>query len=182
MANICDTVVQFMGDENMLNDLFSKLSDKSLYELASDFGLSKEYISSITSDYSPFRGDVIDIDAKSYRIYQNDAWVPHVAVWRAICKKAYNNDISFVYKAEEFGCDVFVNTDETGLFFPETIVCDYDTGCCNDVVYFTTETDFIKWFNETFDCNVRTIDAAKIVSAEKYEDGYITIGVFSRTL
>ena len=44
-------------------------------------------------------------------------WCPMTELWEAVAAKY--NDISFVYRAEEAGCDIFVNTDTSGIYIPE---------------------------------------------------------------
>lgn len=180
MSNICDTCIQFRGDENVLTDLFNRLKPESLSKIAQSFGISREETSAVTCDYSPFRGAVIDIDKSSYRIYQDDNWWPHVSLWTVICRKIYDDKISFVYKAEECGCGVYINTDDSGLFFPEKIVCDYDVNNESDVEYFCEEKEFLDWFNAKFGYDAKTIASAREFAKE--DDLYMSIGEFSSTL
>ena len=48
------------------------------------------------------------------RIDMETAWAPLPEVWDIMAKKY---DLSYVYIAEECGCEVYVNTDATGKFF-----------------------------------------------------------------
>lgn len=180
MANSCDTVVQFRGDERALDDLFGRISTKPLREIATDFDITETEAANISCDRSPFRGDVIDIDKSSYRLYQDDAWVPHVALWSVVCEKIYDNKISFVYKAEEPGDNIYINTDDSGLFFSEKFVCDYCFKEKSDVEYFPDERCFLHWLNKTFDVDAGTIDDAETMIIDKLvdDDEYITIGRF----
>ena len=180
MANSCDTVVQFRGDERALNDLLGRISTKPLRELAADFEITEGEAANTSCDRSPFRGDVIDVDKSAYRLYQDDAWVPHVALWSVVCEKIYGNKISFVYKAEEPGDNIFINTDDSGLFFPEKFVCDYCFRGQSDVEYFPDEQCFLHWLNKTFDIDANTVNNAETVIIDKFvdDDEYITIGHF----
>lgn len=180
MSNPCDTTIQFRGDENALMDLFNRLKPESLSKIAQSFGISREETSAVTCDYSPFRGDVVDIDKSSYRVYQDDAWWPHVSLWTVICHKIYDDKISFVYKAEESGCDVYINTDDSGLFFPEKIMCDYAVNGESDVMYFCEEKEFLDWFNNKFGYNAKTVAAAKAFAEN--DELCMSIGEFSPIL
>lgn len=183
MANICETTIQFRGDEEKLRDLFSKLKPMSLGKLAECFNITAN---DIPDESSPFRGDIVDIDEHSYRIYQDDAWSPNIGVWHAILRKHYAySDISFVYKAEEPGCSVYINTDDTGMFFPERYVCDYNIGDELGVLYFEKESDVLEWFNTLTKIDVanqRVTNINDIIPAfdDKFDDDemYLTIGHF----
>lgn len=179
MANICDTTIHFTGSEECLDDLFKHLVylfgiDKTdlIRDIAQGFGVS----------CSCRGGDIKYIDSQTHTIEQQDRWEPCVEIWEKICNDYYNGDISFVYRAEEPGSDIFINTDLTHLHFPEKIYCDYyvyelDAG---DVLCFTKETDFLKWLQTEFDLNVDSIDNAKGAFHQKYPDesNYLTIGIY----
>lgn len=181
MANTCCTDVQFTGDENAIKDLFKHLTTGWLGDIAEKFGISEADILAVSSDTQPLRGSIEDIDEKAYRIYQSDAWVPHTDIWRVISEKVYENKISYVFKAEECGDDIYVNTDTSGIYFPEKFVCDYEYNGESDVVYFEDEEDLLKWLSEKFGVTAENVSDAKDLLEEKCEDEndtYFTIGEF----
>lgn len=65
------------------------------------------------------------IDDDVLFIGTSTAWEPMCALWDAIIGKVYTDKISgdrklsYVYKAEEPGLGLYVNTDESGLYFEE---------------------------------------------------------------
>ena len=54
-----------------------------------------------------------------------DAWSPHLELWNKLLALPAFNKLSYVVKAEEGGCQVFVNTDVDGDIFPERFILDY---------------------------------------------------------
>lgn len=178
MANICDTTIQFGGDDDSLVDLFTKLvnlSAKEIYDLKNivdAFGVTPD------DAEEAIRGHIEDIDEHAYRLYQSDRWTPHIEVWTAICKQYYNDKIWFVYKAEEPGSDIYINTDTNGLYFPEKYVCDYSTNDNGDVRYFENEEEIIDWLKFEFGLEVSDISEAEEEFVERFPDGFLTIGEF----
>lgn len=179
MANICDTCIQFRGDDAKLQDLFSRLECKSLTEIAEQFDISELRL---YNEFNPFRGNIIDIDASSFCVYQEDAYEPHVEIWYELIRKHYNSALSFVYKSEGPDSNIFINTDDTGIHFPERYVCDYYTPETSDVCYFETEKDLVAWASELLGLgrSIISIDELPSLFKQKYgENGtYISIGHF----
>lgn len=171
MANICSTAIQFTGEEDALKDLFQRLDVGWLGNVAKEFDVQANT-----------GGDIEDFDDEVYRVWQSDRWTPNVEIWRQIIDKYYKNKISFVYIAEESGCGVFINTDETGEYFPAKYMCDYTIGQESDVIYFEDEKEFVDWVKEKFCVNVSTEEEAiQAVDDFNYScttDEFCTVGVF----
>lgn len=181
MANVCCTEVQFIGDETAIQDLFEHLSEDWLEEIAKKYEISEADVLAISDDSQPFRGSITSIDKNMHRICQSDGWVPHTDIWRVISKKAYDNKISIVFKAEEPGNSIYVNTDVSGIHFPERFVCDYEYNGESDVEYFESGKNLLNWLNEKFGIFTETVeDAEEILDemCENEDDAYFTIGAF----
>lgn len=175
MSNTCDTIIHFRGDEAQIKDLFSKLHEgMSHRELANIFNVSSA---------DDLRADITDIIDAEFTIHQSDAWMPHVELWDAIIEKHYKNNISYVYRAEEPGGDIYINTDTTGITFPEKYVLDYNINDKSDVIYFTNTDELLCWCNTELGFNETTVEglrAAANARLDDYEDEWFSLGVFTK--
>lgn len=131
MANICETTIAFFTTDtietltefrNMLTNIQTDnitFTHKYISEKL-DLGLTNlEY------------GDIMDIGEIEYsetgigfKVWQNDKWSPQLDLWDALIEKFFTNDdgcrlVDYVYEAEEPGCEIYINTDEGGDFFPD---------------------------------------------------------------
>lgn len=145
MANICSTAIQFTGEEEALKDLFEKIDCGWLGEIAETFDIAAEV-----------GGDIDGIDTGVYRIWQSDRWSPKVEIWRLIIDKYYKDKISFVYIAEEIGCGIYINTDETGEHFPEEYRVEYEIGREADTLYLSSEEELVETVNKLLSARVDT--------------------------
>lgn len=176
MANICDTRIHFKGEQTALDDLFSKLKTESLRDVAVKFGITQ---ADIPYDMGFTRGDIIDIDEKCYEITQNDAWYPRTSIWQAIINKYYKDELSFVYKAEEPGSDIYINTDTTRTYFTESFMCDYCVDNEDDTICFDDEQSLLDWANEKFNATAVTVDELRAYMDDYIgDDEYCTIGEY----
>ena len=104
----------------------------------------------------------------NFTIRQEDAWAPHTDMYDTYIQ-ALGLDIDCVYLAEEPGCEVYVNTDEAGIFFPYRYIVDnsYETE------YFETIHDALDYIcrqDEAFaDCT--TISEAQNIAADLVQQG-----------
>ena len=150
MSNICTMNIVFYGDDEIdLNKLFIKLHEmidlkncSYCNEILRDLGIDPE----VDVDF--------DIRAEMYsptylpglphpgiRIDADSAWNPCTEFVDFLLKKLLPTDtsIKYVYVAEEPGCEIYVNTDEKGMFFKEKLVIDFDDGSVSDREYYTKD-------------------------------------------
>ena len=60
-----------------------------------------------------------------------DAWTPQLGLWDKLLTMPAFNKLSYVVKAEESGCEIFINTDVDGDIFPERFILDYSAKTMN---------------------------------------------------
>lgn len=177
MSNTCDTIIHFRGDDALIADLFSKLHAGMTHkELADLFDVSSE---------DDFRANITDIESAENTIYQSDAWMPHVSLWDAIIEKHYKNNISYVYRAEEPSDNIYINTDTTGITFPEKYVIDYNINGKCDVMYFSSDDELINWCNTELGFNQTSVsgiqnEANAMLDEPDREDDRFTLGIFTK--
>jgi hypothetical protein len=89
-------------------------------------------------------------------IDENDAWSPKLDLWDEIMTLPEYNKLSYVARAEESGCEVFVNTDDSGTIFPELYILDYSVKVpsegkwMDDYVYFESIADLLSECKKLF--------------------------------
>lgn len=67
----------------------------------------------------------VDDDGRWYLIiYQDDAWYPITEVWDLFLAWCCP-DVKYVYCAEEPGCEIYINTDTSGLFFSDKYMVEW---------------------------------------------------------
>lgn len=143
MPNWCfSTVVFYTNQENVkelhrLHDELSRIMEtKSSVE--NDFGNS--WLGNVAAahglDYNKVRcrGTIDSIDDfnvkdPSFSICTSTAWGPTPDLWDAVCNDF--QEIDYVYCAEEDGCQVYVNTDQGGVYLEDRFLI--DSGCCDDL-------------------------------------------------
>ena len=64
----------------------------------------------------------IELNDDHVRVDMETAWGPLPEVWNLM---AENYGLAYVYVAEECGCEVYVNTDAEGRFFPKRYILNY---------------------------------------------------------
>lgn len=180
MSNICSTVIQFYGNETLLTNLFKKLSSEmSLSDLAGEFDI----------EFSPNErnGFIEYVDFEQHRVWQSDDWLPHMEIWNKIIDRYYvdeNGDrlVDFCYMAEEFGCGVYINTDESGEYFPELYRVEFCTKDTCDTIYFESTADLLDWFEEIFEVRTDNVNDLERIAADYIntdEGEYFTLGIFT---
>ena len=108
-------------------------------------------------------GDVVaDGNESSFSIAVEDAWGPHEYPIENLCRKF---GLQYVYCAEEPGCDVFVNTDISGKYYPQQYVLDDFNEYYE---YFDTEKELLDFVRKTFG---RSFESFEEVSHWAY-DGF----------
>jgi len=174
MANICNTTVQFQGDNIKLADLFAKLKiGMTDIDIAKAFDIP-EPNSSNTS--------IVGIDSKARRIYQSDANIPHISLWNNIITKYYSDKVSFVYKAEEPITNLYINTDSSGKIFPEKFVINYYVNGYSDKVYFDSIHDIVIYCDTLFGLTARSVESVKsAMKAILKNNEYFTLGEFRKS-
>lgn len=130
MANCCCTDIAIYTDDDdqagimQISRLLRVLEER--HENSTDYGhviRLTELLKAHGENSIPERdrGHVISwlAEKASLIISQEDAWYPRVDCWKQILRNHYPN-LRMVYRGEEPGCGVFVNTDETGAFFSDS--------------------------------------------------------------
>lgn len=114
-----------------------------------------------------FLSDVFETTVKGDTMYfvidENDAWGPKQDLWDAVMELPAYDKLSYVIRAEEAGCEVFVNTDDSGEIFPELYVLDYsvkmsDGQWADDYVYYESITDLLSDCKTIFGVEGRSFD------------------------
>lgn len=91
-----------------------------------------------------------------FEIEQEDAWEANTEVWDKILSKEEFSDINYVFMAEEPGCNVYVNSDSSGLFYDARYTVDVcldgkffnDKTCDSTQEYFSTENDCLAYLRK----------------------------------
>ena len=134
------------------------------------------------------RGGIFDLrlirDGTAVEITYESAWCPIIDSLNLMLEEKYAG-LHQVTLAEEIGCEIFVNTDTSGEFFPDKYYLDY---CVNNIYadnhYYESEEELVEEFNDLFDTNAETYeDLQKMIPDlyEKYEDDdefFITLNTF----
>ena len=114
-----------------------------------------------------FLSDVYEPVVKDNTMYfvidENDAWSPKQDLWDAVMELPAYDKLSYVIRAEEAGCEVFVNTDDSGEIFPELYILDYsvkmsDGQWADDYVYYESITDLLSDCKTLFGVEGRSFD------------------------
>lgn len=100
------------------------------------------------SDEINCRGDVIEIGLEKDYVYIDDetAWGPNDGSMQKMLDEKYPG-LEMVFRCEEPGMGVFVNTDETGRFLPERYIVDIyseNDDITSDYDYARTATDVME--------------------------------------
>lgn len=120
--------------------------------------ITKEAI--LSGNLGFIRGNIFDIqlDEKKNAIHvgYETAWEPMIEGWNYLLKQYGLKQVTI---GEEMGCDVYVNTDTEGRFFPER----YIVSMCIDDEYYTeyyeTTDEVLEDMNRYFDKKFVTIAA-----------------------
>lgn len=100
-----------------------------------------------------------------FKLYCEDAWCPQTDALDALMESEACNDLKYCLRGEEAMCDVFVNTDDTGIFFPERYVLDYvinpkkpGESYKDDYVYFESLPDLLRECEKVFGVTAKNFD------------------------
>lgn len=153
MPNWCSTSVVLKGERaaEFYKDLTKALEEKP------EKGADKNWIGHLFV----YKGiDCSKINARSFvqykelednyvRLDNEDAWGPKTEVYNKIAEM-YN--LTYVYIAEEPGCQVFINTDKSGDFFSDRYYFSYESNLKiknpTPLEKVFTELDNIRYFSE----------------------------------
>lgn len=132
MANMCSNDIVFYGDKGYLTELHNHVHRilKSKDNEYNDYTmLAKAYgLDLAEAGWFEYADDELQPDCNevhTFTLQTETKWVPKEEIFNAICKH-YNYDIGYIYKAEETGFGVFVNTDKDGRYFAEKYYVDGD--------------------------------------------------------
>ena len=159
MPNWCGNTMVVMGDYNELKDFQQKLlharqvadelKNWHLYQIYEEFGLKNEEVLE-RSDY--IRGYFTDIEktisltsngTKYFKVWYESAWGPMIEGFDFLL--SHYKTLKQYTIAEECGCEVYINTDTTGEFFPEKYCLDVEDV---DIYYPESDEELIKFFND----------------------------------
>lgn len=139
MANWCSTNITFYSEnKEQITKLHSVLSELDAGEslLSNDFG--NLWLGNILHRFGykwqeiTCRGSITllgsvyeDADGRfCFEVEEEDAWAPMTGVWDTVLSEEEYSDIEYVYIAEESGCNVYINSDTSGLFYDIRYVID----------------------------------------------------------
>lgn len=169
MPNWCDFDIAVKGDKKELDILYGKINlckarakvnhNWDLFELFIEHGYKKE---EILKDRFPYIGGSIDqVNEPTYHeelkcwymyIYNTTRWSPMIEGFNKILSENYRS-LSAVYRAEEPGCDIYINTDSSGTFFDDRYYI-YDDE--NGSEYFASSTAFINYMSSQYSTTITT--------------------------
>ena len=163
MANYCSNCIAFFGNNldklehlrKMMEDTFNKEDCYSIRNFVLKYGYTKEAAYGFTDIRDSFVhiDDEVSKDEQGYyfTIQTESAWNPNMNVFRKVIADHYENEIDYVYTAEEPGFSVYLNTDSTGRFYDDRYHLDY---CINGnkyvMEYYSSFNDVIKVLKEDF--------------------------------
>ena len=180
MANWCDTSIAFYSrDRQLLTDFHDDIvtvtaKDNWLGNMLKYYGFDPENYSCRSHIYYISNVSLDADDVWYFILDQEDAWSPHTDPWDDIVSIA-NGDIDFVYKSEEPGQDIFVNSDIEGWYFKERYVIDASLLDTEDKIYTQTESETISLCRYILkDRSINSISqaraiASKLITQEKGE-------------
>jgi hypothetical protein len=188
MANICDTTIAFVGNEDEITTLYNKIQECISYDKNDDYQkkLSRNWLGNILiavglgeliDSYSNkiyCRGIIyyVDDEISSYeeskyyfKIDTETAWVPMIEMWRLVINKLGLKSIDINYKSTEPGCGLYVKYDMYDLFPEEynmEAIIDNNDRYPNlldlDEYNDYTQNELIEKLNTAFDMNETSIE------------------------
>lgn len=202
MPNWCTTNITFEGNKKDIKDFHEKLIKitKTPSRIENDFG--SHWLGNVVdyfvldSNVVRCRGSISYIDTCFdlseeecyFEIVTDTAWEPMINMWSLIIEEYYPS-ISFVYVAEEPGCEIFINTDTEGKHYTDRFLLDLriplsKKGAKNieERGYFESEEEVIKYINQLFNktfSSVKEIEACFSNLVDKHEDYLASIIEFT---
>ncbi len=164
MPNWCDVEMAISGSVAELKDFRKKWekayeeADKNhtwgTYEIYRMFGYQKEEILDENSGNGYIRGTLCQVsnvaeclNGKGFLIVSYEAaWRPMNKGFDWLFKKHYKT-LSQVYVAEECGEEIYINTDEKGIFFPEKAFVDDEN---DGITTFTSVDEAVAYFRDKY--------------------------------
>ena len=196
MPNWCATNIVSYGDKKQVKELRERVIRicESACPVPNDFG--NRWLGHIQVDFgydwenTRCRGEIsfIDVEEKDdFRIDQIDAWGPNVEMWETILKDHYP-DVHLVYQADEPGCEIHINTDTKGEYFPDKYLLDISLSYKSPAKVPPGLTDGSNFF-QTFDDLKKSVEVltkrkfSNFIEIRNYImdqtfDGYDFIGVY----
>lgn len=174
MPNWCSTNVYFYGKHKDLtafaeriNKTFSnkeRVNYNWLGYLLQDLDIKDDNIScrgwvqwDDISDFLSGKQEYFSMDIE-------DAWAPHIEVFRKMIEvMGLKDEVTFLYSAEEPGCELYITNDDRGIIFGGYIMRIYtDSGYSGKLIeyceYPECETELIATYNELFHTTYDTWD------------------------
>lgn len=184
MPNWCATTVIFTGDKSNLKRFHSDFmkAQRSITEgdpgwigkLLVYKGIDWKNVDCRGFyDYIRFEDDHVTLDSE-------DAWGPCTEVYD-IFAKIYN--LSYVLKAEEPGCGVYINTDIEGQFFPEKYIFEVYDANLFELNLFKNDTQLQEIFKQLDSIRYFENDAEILDQFKDYKNREIkTLGDFKKLI
>ena len=118
-----------------------------------------------------------------FTICSMDAWYAKKEVFDLLLERHPEWDISYCLCAEEPGMGIYVNTDESGLYFPEKYILEEP----EETTYFESERDLIDYLEESYDEIFERMQDVEAFLKKKEKaffhgetDEYVMLHTFSR--
>lgn len=200
MANYCINYITFFStNQQSLETLHADLqnfmktsSDKTVYTLLKNIGYDEV---ADRETYSQ-RHYLLSYDEKIkerdncyyFELCTESAWSPCMGGIKYLVNYYYNAEVNMVYQSEEPGCEVYVNTDVEGIFYPEKYrVSIYKSNDEWEELYFSTMKevvthlqtrylmvplsviDTVKALNHKIQLHLESIQSGDMVTAYRFE-------------
>ena len=210
MSNTCSSIVVFKGkDLSEITKFYLKIHEAVregggvAWDILRHLGYTDGEIAvdgrtdvdaiEYTRAFDPEEPDAKEETIFGVRLDVESAWEPPVDFFKMLLAKILpsNRHTDFVFLAEEPGNEIYINTDEKGIFLKDAFVIDYDDGECSDREYFSHDDltpgfDLIKTLTGVTVTNLgdlKSSDFCRMLSdtfKAKHPDVevYLTIGVF----
>ena len=173
MPNWCSTSYCIHGPKNAVEDarkfILKALADAPMKDASSPNSWLGQIVIACGEEYENVscRGwiqDITEIEEQDidnevisyFYIYSEDAWGPNPEVFELMLKKKFSGcGLKLCFLAEEPGCCVYVNTDNSGRFLSDKWVLD-DFNSFHE--YFEADEDLIDFLNREFKAGCDSLD------------------------
>lgn len=187
LPNWCYTEYAFYGDDAAVKRLGNDIR-RFISKNYMENGFGKNWLGNIVLGYGfsyegssfTFRGSITELEENDGVLYiaTETAWGPMTEMWDAIFDKHFQSDdgenhINYVFRAEEPGNGVYINTDTKGCFFPERYLLEIEGVPEHqnfESYYMSDEKEVIDTVNRIFGTELKTIKDVKAFLEEMQQE------------